>query len=215
MSLAETISCHLRPPEALSMSHLLSSHQAYLMSCRAISPHLISFHLIQPRRIQKRKQESKQGRKKAYAASKQGTKGKKYARRAQLRNQPTKTPDDRPFENQVFVPAYMGKDKTENICQYMSKWMLDNISRQIRAEINKEKYARPRFVHGCAHTHTCIHACIHTQTCIHVYMHTGIKTCMHASVSTCKNAYVQTSVHANTDTCKLRAHTHIHTYVHT
>ena len=65
------------------------------------------------------------------------------------------------------------------------------------------------------HIHTSMHACIHTQTCIHVYMHTGIKTCMHASVSTCKNAYVQTSVHANTDTCKLRAHTHIHTYLNT
>ena len=195
----------------------ISCHLIRRISCHVGPSHLISFHLIQPRRIQKRKQESKQGRKKAYAASKQGTKGKKYARRAQLRNQPTKTPDDRPFENQVFVPEYMGKDKTENICQYISKWMLDNISRQIRAEINKEKYACPRFVHGCAHTdiHTSMHAYIQTQTCIHVYMHTGTKTCMHASVNTCKNAYVQTSVHDNTDRCKLRAHTHIHTYVQT
>ena len=151
----------------------ISCHLIRRISCHVGPSHLISFHLIQPRRIQKRKQESKQGRKKAYAASKQGTKGKKYARRAQLRNQPTKTPDDRPFENQVFVPEYMGKDKTENICQYMSKWMLDNISRQIRAEINKEKCACPRFVHGCAHTHTYIHACMHTyanmHTCVHAY----------------------------------------------
>ena len=63
VSLAETISCHLRPPEALSMSHLLSSHQAYLMSCRAISPHLISSYPASPHpkkeaRKQTRPQES-------------------------------------------------------------------------------------------------------------------------------------------------------------
>ena len=171
MSLAETISCHLRPPEALSMS--ISCHLIRRISCHVGPSHLISFHLIQPRRIQKRKQEKQTRPQESLRSIQAGDQGKKYARRAQLRNQPTKTPDDRPFENQVFVPEYMGKDKTENICQYMSKWMLDNISRQIRAEINKEKYACPRFVHGCAHTHTYIHACMHTyanmHTCVHAY----------------------------------------------